>query len=362
MLMSKKFLFVIIPGVFFIMLLASYVFVTPSVITAPVIRIYPYQAQTLLNSSGYVVAQRKASLSSKATGRLEWLGVVEGSRVKKGDLIALIESDDLKAKLLFDESKVVLAKAEVDEAKRFFERAKNHKSVGVTNPLVNFNFDYIPTGAFQRLRMNVPIDQATTSSIDGTLRLTDFSQNNKHFTAAGFEPSGSIIKPVDISYGILSPYFDEAVTDNKVRVRSLISEELRKIHDVPLKAPLHSLPREDDPQDNEKFSIDFTIVGNQDLEKCISDEQHTKCIEKIESICNMGNVRYTDDLHTIADYRREFNTKYCDETDVLVWGESDAILPNMAAIPEAVAIPSSVPSAAQTFSIKSEELGLAYLE
>ena len=124
MLMSKKFLFVIIPGIFFIMFLASYVFVTPSVITAPVIKIYPYQAQTLLNSSGYVVAQRKASLSSKATGRLEWLGVVEGSRVKKGDLIALIESDDLKAKLLFEESKVVLAQAEVDEAKRFFERAK----------------------------------------------------------------------------------------------------------------------------------------------------------------------------------------------------------------------------------------------
>ena len=124
MLMSKKFLFVIIPGIFFIMFLASYLFVTPSVITAPVIKIYPYQAQTLLNSSGYVVAQRKASLSSKATGRLEWLGVVEGSRVKKGDLIALIESDDLKAKLLFEESKVVLAQAEVDEAKRFFERAK----------------------------------------------------------------------------------------------------------------------------------------------------------------------------------------------------------------------------------------------
>ena len=86
MLMSKKFLFVIISGIFFIMLLASYVFVTPSVITAPVIKIYPYQAQTLLNSSGYVVAQRKASLSSKATGRLEWLGVVEGSRVKKAIL------------------------------------------------------------------------------------------------------------------------------------------------------------------------------------------------------------------------------------------------------------------------------------
>ena len=124
MLMSKKLLFGVIVSSVFILLLLSYIFVAPSVITAPVISIYPYQAQTLLNSSGYVVAQRKASLSSKATGRLEWLGVLEGSRVKKGDLIALIESDDLKAKLLLDESKVVLAQAEVDEAKRFFERAK----------------------------------------------------------------------------------------------------------------------------------------------------------------------------------------------------------------------------------------------
>jgi len=73
--------------------------------------------------------------------------------------------------------------------------------------------------------------------------------------------------------------------------------------------------------------VDFTIVANQDLEKCISEKQMNQCIGKIERICNMGNVRYTDDLHTIADYRRIFNTDYCDQVDVLIWGESDAILP-----------------------------------
>ena len=73
--------------------------------------------------------------------------------------------------------------------------------------------------------------------------------------------------------------------------------------------------------------VDFTVVGNQDLEKCISENQMNKCIDKIESICNFGNVRYTDDLHTIADYRRLFNTNYCDQVDVLIWGESDALLP-----------------------------------
>jgi len=73
--------------------------------------------------------------------------------------------------------------------------------------------------------------------------------------------------------------------------------------------------------------VDFTVVMNQDLEKCISEEQMNKCIEKIESICNFGNVRYTDDLHTIADYRKGFNDDYCDQVDVLIWGESDALLP-----------------------------------
>ncbi len=33
------------------------------------------------------------------------------------------------------------------------------------------------------------------------------------------------------------------------------------------------------------------------------------------------------DIYTIADYRRDFNDKYCDEVDVLMWGESDSLIP-----------------------------------
>ena len=33
------------------------------------------------------------------------------------------------------------------------------------------------------------------------------------------------------------------------------------------------------------------------------------------------------DIYTIADYRREFNEKYCSKVDVLMWGESDALIP-----------------------------------
>ena len=75
--------------------------------------------------------------------------------------------------------------------------------------------------------------------------------------------------------------------------------------------------------------VDFSIITNEDLEKCINAEQKNKCIEKIGSILlDFENVRFIQELHTIADYRREFNEKYCNKVDVLVWGESDAILPN----------------------------------
>jgi HlyD family secretion protein len=65
--------------------------------TAVVARLYPAQAYTVLNASGYVVAQRKAAVSSKSTGRLAYLGVEEGSRVKKGQIIATLENEDLMA-------------------------------------------------------------------------------------------------------------------------------------------------------------------------------------------------------------------------------------------------------------------------
>ncbi len=65
--------------------------------TVAVTMAYPSQNFTVLNATGYVVAQRKAAVASKATGRLVWLGVQEGSRVRKDDVIARLEDLDVKA-------------------------------------------------------------------------------------------------------------------------------------------------------------------------------------------------------------------------------------------------------------------------
>jgi RND family efflux transporter MFP subunit len=99
--------------------------------TAVVYPVYPSQALTLLNATGYVVAQRKASVASKATGRLEWLGVLEGSKVQAGDVIARLESSDTQAmrdqaaaNVQVAEANLALGQAELTMAEIAFKRSE----------------------------------------------------------------------------------------------------------------------------------------------------------------------------------------------------------------------------------------------
>ena len=84
--------------------------------TTPVVTTYASQQFVLLNATGYVVAQRKAAISSKATGRLEWLGVTEGSVVKAGDIIARIDARDVVAQSESAQANVGAAKAALTQA------------------------------------------------------------------------------------------------------------------------------------------------------------------------------------------------------------------------------------------------------
>jgi RND family efflux transporter MFP subunit len=84
--------------------------------TATVSLVYPSQTFTLLNASGYVVAQRKSAVAAKATGRLVWLGVEEGSRVRAGEVIARLESDDVAATRSQAEANLVNARATLEQA------------------------------------------------------------------------------------------------------------------------------------------------------------------------------------------------------------------------------------------------------
>ena len=49
--------------------------------------------------------------------------------------------------------------------------------------------------------------------------------------------------------------------------------------------------------------------------------------DKHKLVYNLNEEQGRDGIYTIADYRRDFNNSYCDKVDVLMWGESDALIP-----------------------------------
>ncbi len=98
---------------------------------ANVTQVYPSQTFTLLNASGYVVAQRKAAVASKVTGRLTYLMVEEGTEVKKGEVVARLEDeeavasrDQAAAALTAARHNLDLVQAELTEAQLSFDRNK----------------------------------------------------------------------------------------------------------------------------------------------------------------------------------------------------------------------------------------------
>ena len=84
----------------------------------------PSQTNASLTASGYVVAQRKAAVASKGTGRLIWLGVVEGDKVKKGQIIGRLEDNDIHALLDQAKANLLLTQADLKDAENSYNREK----------------------------------------------------------------------------------------------------------------------------------------------------------------------------------------------------------------------------------------------
>jgi len=147
----------------------------------------------------------------------------------------------------------------------FREHARNFKSLGVNDPRANFNFVTAPTGAFERLRLDVSTDQAITgSNTKGNIVLHDFSQNDLFFSGSGFEISKSVVRPETFNYSILSPKFDIAQSDQKVRIRSFQDQDLVDESAYAVPAPMYEIQPSEKPDDDNRFSIDFSAIRSLD--------------------------------------------------------------------------------------------------
>lgn len=87
-----------------------------------------------------------------------------------------------------------------------------------------------------------------------------------------------------------------------------------------------------DAYDKEDVLIDITFSTNQELEQI---EEGKNLLDILYDFYLQMNrlkeykhvFKITNNLTTISDYRREFNLEYCDQADVLIWGETDLLIP-----------------------------------
>jgi RND family efflux transporter MFP subunit len=126
---KKYFSVIIISSIIILLVIVYFIFnsVTNSALEVKLVTVSiqtPSQSGAILTASGYVVAQRKAAVASKGTGRLVYLGVVEGDKVKKNEIIARLEDNDVKAQLAEAKANLELQKAGLKEALDNFYRQK----------------------------------------------------------------------------------------------------------------------------------------------------------------------------------------------------------------------------------------------
>lgn len=149
------------------------------------------------------------------------------------------------------------------------EHIRNYKSLGTRDPKINYNFVKAESGSFERVRLDslTKQDQREASGTLGSLTFLDFSLNNMHLTGAGFPIDADSMVGELFDYSYLSPYFDEASTNEKIRVRGFLNQDI--IDETPWAgvAPVYEIVKSEEPTDDVRFSIDFSLIDalNRDI-------------------------------------------------------------------------------------------------
>ena len=164
----------------------------------------PGQESAILTASGYIVAQRKAAVASKGTGRLEYLGVIEGDRVKEGQIIGRLENSDVEAALGQVKANLNLAKAGLESAKAELEDASanfdRQKTLFAQSSISRAEYD----GSNSRYKRAV----AAVSSADASI---NYAEANVRATE------------VQLEYTLIRAPFDGVVLTKNANVGEVIS-------------------------------------------------------------------------------------------------------------------------------------------
>lgn len=177
---------------------------TVTVQTTPIVTTFPSQQFVVINSTGYVVAQRKAAISSKASGRLEWLGVAEGSRVKAGEIIARLDKSDVQAQAEGARANVQVARAALEQAKA--EDRDAASSLKRTRDLIAQKF--VSESALDQAKMRADRAVAGISSARAALAAAEAGARNAQ---------------VSVDYTVIRAPFDGIILSKSANVGDMVT-------------------------------------------------------------------------------------------------------------------------------------------
>ena len=135
----------------------------------------PSQTNAILTASGYIVAQRKAAVASKGTGRLVYLGVVEGDRVQKDQVIARIDDSDIRAQLEQAKANLKMVEAELKDAGNNFNRYKELLKSGSSTQVEVDAAEYRYNRVLASIDVAKAIVQGAEVSMENTLIRAPFN-------------------------------------------------------------------------------------------------------------------------------------------------------------------------------------------
>src|SRR3954451_16329837 len=71
--------------------------------------------QVILSATGYIIAAHKIEVASKVIGRVAWIGVDKGDKVKAGQVLVRLEDDEHRAQLTQQQGQIANLQARLEE-------------------------------------------------------------------------------------------------------------------------------------------------------------------------------------------------------------------------------------------------------
>ncbi|NDG42967.1 MAG: biotin/lipoyl-binding protein, partial [Betaproteobacteria bacterium] len=193
-----------------------------------VLAAYPSQQYAELTASGYVVAQRRAAVASKGTGRLIELRVREGTVVKQGELIGRLDASDVQAAKAQAESalgqgRAELANAEVELQRQQDLRAQNFVSAqavdGAERRLA------VARSALATLQAAVVSAQAGIAQSQALVKVQQVNQTNTEIRA----PFDGVVLVKNANVGdMITPFSSATGTSGAVPSRAISRDALSR--------------------------------------------------------------------------------------------------------------------------------------